>query len=213
MKGGEEMNKTIIGVFTDSENAERAISHLESKQYNPKDISIVMKDRSEGKKLGQKTGANVGEGAISGATTGGMIGALAGLLVAGGIIPGLGALFIGGPLVAALGLSGAAATTVSGVATGALAGGIVGVLSGLGLSGKEAAEYEESIKQGGILVAVPARSGQEEIVWSILEENGADKIRAIGNYDETVSSENKRIHEDDSHYTHMGAKGGRSDRE
>ena len=129
------MDKTIIGVFAEPHDAEEAISELESRHYNPKDISIIMKERDENKKVAEKTGANVGAGTVSGAATGGVIGALAGLLVAAGVATGIGALFIGGPLVAAMGLSGAAATAASGAATGALAGGIIGALGGLGVSG------------------------------------------------------------------------------
>ena len=173
------MAKMIIGVFSETEEAENAISELEKKDYNPKDISIIMKERDGGKKLAKKSGADIGSKTISDATTGGIIGALAGMLVAAGVVPGIGALFVGGPLVAALGLGGAAASTVSGAATGLLAGGVVGVLRGLGIAGKDAADYEKSVKEGGILVAVPALYGAEGEVLDILDKHGADKIRSV----------------------------------
>lgn len=173
------MAKMVIGVFSESEEAENAISELEKKDYNPKDISIIMKEREGGKKLAKKSGADVTSKTVSDATTGGVIGALAGMLVAAGVVPGIGALFIGGPLVAALGLGGAAATTVSGAATGVLAGGVIGVLRGLGIATKDAAAYENSIKEGGILIAVPAFHGAESEVLDILDKYGADKIRSV----------------------------------
>jgi uncharacterized membrane protein len=173
------MKKVVLGIFSDRSDAEAAFDELEEIGYNPKDISIVMKDHREAESLANDTGADVAGGAVSGATTGGALGALAGFLIGAGIIPGLGALLIGGPLAAALGLTGAAATTVSGAATGALAGGLLGALMGFGLSEDEAREYEEGIKAGGILVAVPARDAQEGEVRDVLEENGADKVRAI----------------------------------
>jgi hypothetical protein len=171
------MAKMVLGIFAQTEGAENAIKKLEGKGYNPQDISIVMRDAKAGQEVAENTGANVGGGAAAGATTGGVLGGLAGMLVAAGIIPGLGALFIGGPLVAALGLTGAAATAASGAATGALAGGVLGALGGLGLSGDEATEYETSIKEGGILVAVPVRDGNEGDVRGVLEEEHADKVR------------------------------------
>ena len=173
------MVKMIIGVFSEAEEAENAISDLEKNEYNPKDISIIMKEKDGGKKLAKKTGADVTSKTVSDATTGGVLGALAGLLVAAGVVPGIGALFIGGPLVAALGLGGAAASTVSGAATGVLAGGVVGVLRGLGIATKDAATYEKSIKEGGILIAVPALHGNEGEVLDILEKYGADKVRSV----------------------------------
>lgn len=173
------MAKMIIGVFSETEEAENAISELEKNEYNPKDISIIMKERDSGKKLAKKSGADVTSKTVSDATTGGVIGALAGMLVAAGIVPGIGALFVGGPLVAALGLGGAAASTLSGAATGVLAGGVIGVLRGLGIATKDAATYEKSIKEGGILIAVPAHHGSEGEVLDILDKHGADKIRSV----------------------------------
>lgn len=173
------MAKTILGIFTNREDAERALYKLEKEGYDPKDISIIMKDAGYARKLARDTGATVVENVATGATTGGAIGALAGLLVAAGVIPGVGPLLIGGPLAAALGLSGAAATTVSGAATGALAGGLIGTLVSIGVSKEEAKFYQDRIREGGILIAIPAYSKEIEHVMNILEANGADQIRAI----------------------------------
>jgi uncharacterized membrane protein len=173
-----KMAKTVLGIFSDSENAENAINTLKDAGYNPKDISIIMKDKREGKEIAENTGSNMVEGAVSGATTGAILGGLAGLL-ASFVIPGLGAFFIGGPLAAALGLTGAAATTASGAATGALAGGLLGALTSLGLSEDEAKTYEEKVRSGGILLAVPARTGEEAEVESLLSDSGADDIKSV----------------------------------
>lgn len=172
------MANTIFGIISDRGHAESAIDELKNQGYNPKDISIVMKDRKEGERLASDTGADVASGAVSGATTGALLGGLAGLL-ASTVIPGLGAFFIGGPIAAALGLTGAVATTASGAATGALAGGLLGALTGLGLSEDEARVYEEHVKSGGILVAVPARSGNESEVQQVLSSHGADQIKTV----------------------------------
>ncbi len=175
------MTNMILGVFSDRPNAEHAIDELNSSGYDPKNISIIMKDKAEETAIAHNTGANVAGGAASGATTGGVIGALAGLLVGIGAIavPGVGALLIGGPLAAALGLSGAAASTVSGAVTGALTGGLLGALMGLGIPEVDAKVYETRINAGGILVAVPAREGEGTEAKDILQSNGADQIRTI----------------------------------
>jgi uncharacterized membrane protein len=175
------MADLVLGVFNDRVDAEDAIDELKDIGYNAKDISIVMRDSEEGRAISHSTGASVADSAVTGATTGGVIGGLAGLLIGIGAIaiPGVGAILIGGPLAAALGLTGAAATTVSGAVTGALAGGLVGALVGIGVPEEDARVYEESVSQGAILVAVPVSEGRTEEARTILEDNGAQQVRAI----------------------------------
>lgn len=174
------MNKTVLGIFDNRMDAESAIDDLEASGYQTRDISIMMRDRNDAE-FSRSTGDIVADNTVTGAVTGGVIGGIAGLLIGIGaiVVPGVGALLIGGPLAAAIGATGAAATTVSGAVTGVFAGGIIGALIGLGVAPEDAKEYEERIKNGGILVAVPAQMGQEEEVTAILQDNHADKIRSI----------------------------------
>ncbi len=171
----------VFGVFSERMHAEDAINELESEGFDPKDISIVMQNKDEADVIHTNTGASVAGSAASGATTGAAIGGLAGLLVGIGAIalPGIGALLIGGPLAAALGLSGAAASTVSGAATGALAGGLIGALMGLGIPEEDARIYEDSIKSGAILVAVPALPNEHREASAILRDHGAQQVKTI----------------------------------
>lgn len=203
------MQKTVLGVFNERADAEEAIDRLRDADYNPKDLSIVMKDTEAGAEIADTTGTNVATGAASGATTGAVIGGIAGLLIGIGAIavPGIGAILIGGPLAAALGLTGAAATTVSGVATGALAGGLLGALMGLGVPEEDARIYEERVNEGGILVAVPARSGEEEEVRMLLEDSGADTIRTLTLTQERTldDEEYEDIDEETDGYVHTGS--------
>lgn len=173
------MTRTVFGVFKTRSEAEDAISDLKADDYNPKEISVIMRDQNEREEVTRDTGAGDALGNTSaGAVSGGVIGGIAGLLVGIGTIaiPGIGAILIGGPVAAALGLSGAAATTVSGAVTGALAGGLVGALTSLGVSEDEARTYEERVKGGAILLAVPARNGEEDQVISLFEDNGATDV-------------------------------------
>jgi uncharacterized membrane protein len=185
------MAKMVFGIFTDRKNAETAINELESEGFNPKDISIVMQNKEDADIIRNNTGANVAESTASGAATGAAIGGLAGLLIGIGAIaiPGIGALLIGGPIAAALGLTGAAATTVSGAATGALAGGLIGALVGIGVPEEDARIYEERVKSGAILVAVPAFSSEHREASAILRENGAEQIKSIDMADRSTHSE------------------------
>jgi hypothetical protein len=182
----KQISKMVLGVFSDEEDATSAIKELDGAGFNPKDISIVMKDKHG--HVHEETG--VGEGLVSGATTGGILGALAGLAIGVGAftIPGVGAFLFGGPIAAALGLTGAAATTVSGAVTGAVAGGILGALVGLGVPEEDARVYEESINQGGILVAVPAKEGDEQDAADILTSFNADQVKVITSSDTYTES-------------------------
>lgn len=172
------MARTVLGLFQDRDEVQKAIDQLESKGFNSKDISILMRDQKEAKELGNDTGANVAGGAASGAATGLVIGGIAGLL-AGTILPGIGAILVGGPIATALGLGGAAATTVSGAATGLVAGGIIGALMGWGLTKDEAEHYETRIKEGAILLAVPAAENEVSYVTQIFDDNSATDIRTL----------------------------------
>jgi len=173
------MSIVILGVFSNRMKAEDAISELEGKSYNPKDMSILMKDTKEAKVMAENTGASVADDTVKGASTGAVVGGIAGFL-AGTVLPGLGGFLIGGPIGAALGLTGAAASTVSGAATGAVAGGLIGALtSTFDLSEDEARAYETRINEGGVLVAVPARNGEEAEVKDIMKQFDADHVRMV----------------------------------
>jgi uncharacterized membrane protein len=227
MKGGEYM-RTVFGVFDQEPYAEEAIVMLDERGYDAEDISVLMKDRAMGREVEQRTGAHVTKGAASGATTGALIGGVTGLLVGIGaiVLPGIGAFIVGGPLAAALGLSGAAATTLTGAATGAVAGGLIGALMALGLTHEEAAVYEEHIKNGALLLAIPTTEDHEEEVRSILARFNAmditsvhvptDRIRATSTSMEAVDEYDINDDEPVSRsqyvpaYAPIGAKGGRT---
>lgn len=205
------MMKTVLGVFQERADVERAIDKFKSEGFKPEDFSIVMKDKAEAQEIGEDTGTNVVGGAMSGATTGAVVGGLAGL-VAGIALPGLGAFLIGGPIAAALGLTGAAATTVSGAATGAVAGGLLGALMGLGLSEDEAEYYEGRVREGAILLAVPTRENQLDLVMSIFDDTNAADVKTISQPTEDRRMPSRsHAHDDGRSYAHMGAKGGKAD--
>jgi len=208
------MMKTVLGIFQERADVERAVDKFRAEGFKPEDFSIVMKDTKEAKAIGDNTGANAAGGAVSGATTGAIVGGIAGLL-AGIAIPGLGAFLIGGPIAAALGLTGAAATTVSGVATGAVAGGLLGALMGMGLSRDDAEYYEGRVKEGAILLAVPTRENQLELVMTIFDDSNASDVKTIS---QDASQEDRDIHatkhssQDTGRsyaHAHAGTKGGK----
>jgi hypothetical protein len=169
------MNNTVIGIFSDDDAAESAITELRGMGITDSDISYVSTN-SRGKIVTEDgSGTHVSDGAAKGATTGGIIGAVAGLAVANGVLPGLGTLFVAGPIATALGLSGAAATTAAGALTGAAAGGLVGALTGLGVDKDQATVYEERVKNGDVLVTVHTSSPEQ--ASEVLSNHGADEVK------------------------------------
>ena len=211
--------KTVLGIFTERTDVEDAIGVLREDGFPVEDISIIMRDQREADDIEKSSGVTVAEGAASGAMTGALLGALAGL-VGAAILPGLGAIFIGGPLAAGLGLTGAAATTASGAVTGAVAGGIIGALMGIGLPREEAVYYEDQIRHGAILLAVPvSTTRQEGYVANIFEEYNASDIRTVSpNKEELTDEVIDEDYEDYSypekvdqpHFAQLGTKGGKT---
>lgn len=172
----------ILGVFLDRTNAEAAISKLENLGYDPKEISVVVKDTVVAEKIEATTGTNVASGAAEGATTGGVVGGVLGLLVGIGAItiPGIGAVLIGGPLAAALGLTGAAATALTGATTGVVAGGVLGALVGLGMPEEAARYYDEQLREGAVLLAVSPKSEvSEETVRQVFVDSNAQQVQYL----------------------------------
>ncbi len=153
---------TTIGVFGTHAQAQQAVDELRAGGVDAADISYLYMNASGDVQDGNSSD-KVGSGAATGATTGAVIGAIAGLVVANGILPGLGSLFAAGPLAAALGFTGAAATTVAGAATGLAAGGLIGALVNLGISDEDAAAYENFIRTGRVIVIAHSAVSMQNI--------------------------------------------------
>lgn len=169
---------TIYGVITDRSHADMAVDELRQNGFDNERISLIAKDLVIDSTTETGVVQNVVETAASGATTGGVVGGIAGLAIAAGAItvPGIGALLVGGPLVAALGITGTAATAVSAAATGALAGGLLGALVGLGLPEETARIYSERINEGAILISVQTGVEDEQMVSDVLVKHGASDV-------------------------------------
>lgn len=150
-------SRTVTGLFRDRESAERAYGSLTSRGYGQDDINLLMSEETRQKHFvdGRETelGNKALEGAGTGAAIGGTVGATLAAIAAIGTsvaIPGLG-LIVAGPIAA--GLAGAGA--------GGATGGIIGALIGSGIPEERVKDYEEGIKNGGIVMGVNARSDED----------------------------------------------------
>lgn len=159
---GADKDRYLTGLFPDRDSAERAYQGAVGRGYNSDDINLVMSDDTRQRHFsgdstvsGRETelGTKAAEGAGIGAGIGGALGAVAAAVVAVGTsvaLPGLG-LVIAGPIAAAL----------VGAGAGGMAGGLVGALVGMNIPEERVKEYEEGIKQGGILMGVRTKNDDD----------------------------------------------------
>jgi len=150
----------LTGLFRDRDSAERAYQSISDRGYTRDDVNVVMSDDTRkrhftGDTSGRETelGSKAAEGAGIGGAIGGSLGAIAAAIAAVGTtiaLPGLG-IVIAGPLAAA----------IAGAGAGAATGGIVGALIGWGIPEERVKEYDEGIRDGGILMAVRPRTDED----------------------------------------------------
>lgn len=154
---------TVVGVFSDRNQAERAIEELHRAGFRDDQIGFLMRGNNDasGGQVTHDDASKAGQGAASGAITGGVLG---GLIAAAAslLIPGFGPVIAGGLLASVLG----------GAAVGAAAGGVLGALVGIGVPEEEARFYESEVQSGRMIVTVKADRRYQEAL-DILRRNGA----------------------------------------
>ena len=152
----------VTGLFPDRDSAEAAYNTASARGYTKDDLNLVMSDDTRsrhfsGKTSGQETelGNKAAEGAGIGGAIGGTVGAVIAAIAAVGTtlaLPGLG-LVIAGPLAAA----------AAGAGAGAAGGGLIGALIGWNMPEERVKEYEEGIKNGGILMGVRTKNDEDAL--------------------------------------------------
>jgi uncharacterized protein (TIGR02271 family) len=159
---------TVVGVFEDRDEAERAVDELRRSGFDEDQIGFATRggDAPEGGSDIRAGESHAGEGAAGGIVTGGLIGGLLGALAAG-LIPGIGPVIAGGLLAGILG----------GAAVGAAAGGLIGALMGMGVPEDEARYYDEEFRAGRTLVTVKA-DGRYQEAAAILRRRGAYDVES-----------------------------------
>ena len=150
-------NRMLTGMFRDRESAEGAYNSALSRGYTHDDVNLLMTDETRNKYFADNDDSALGSKALEGAGTGSAIGGTLGAIIGGiaaigtnVLLPGLG-LIVAGPLAAAL----------AGAGAGGLTGGLVGALIGSGIPEDRAREYEEGVKNGGIVMGVNPRSDED----------------------------------------------------
>jgi uncharacterized membrane protein len=158
------MSKTVLGVFENTSQAERAVDDLQRQGFNRKEISIVAKESKVGRGDRSRGDMEAGQDISGGITTGGAIGGVAGLLAGVGAlaIPGLGPIVAAGPIAAAL--------------SGAVTGGIAGGLIDWGIPEDVGQRFEQRVREGKILAVVRTDDNKINEAADIFRRHGAREV-------------------------------------
>ena len=158
-----KMNSTVVGVFEDRADADKAVAALHKAGFTSDQIGVAMR-HTEGSaaEVVDEEGSHAGSGAVTGMMAGLGLGALAGLGVLAGVIP------VVGPAIAA----GTLGVILSNAAAGAGIAGLVGALVGAGVPEHEAAYYQGEFESGRTIVTVAAGDQAGEAT-AILRRFGA----------------------------------------
>ena len=164
------MAKLVTGVFKTRVAAEAAVDAIIKRGYTRDDISVLMSDATKSKEFAIETRTHAADGLGYGAAVGGTVGAVVAAIIAVGtnvVLPGLG-LVVAGPLAAAL----------AGAGAGGAAGGLIGALVGAGIPEHRAKVYDASLRAGGILIGIEAKTAEEaDKLEELLGDLGAEHIR------------------------------------
>jgi hypothetical protein len=165
------MSKNFVtGFFKTRAAAEAAVDAIIKRGYTRDDISVLMSDSTQSKEFAVQAKSHAADGLGIGGAIGGTVGAVLAAIVGVGTaiaVPGLG-LVVAGPIAAALAGAGAGATT----------GGLIGLLVGTGIPEHRAKVYDSSVRGGGILLGVEAKTGEEvDKLETLLEDIGAEYVR------------------------------------
>ena len=174
---------TIVGVFDDRLQADRAVDELRRAGFRDDQIGVAMRHDAGDVAVGDVTDAR-GRGRVAtpgrarspGSLTGLGLGALAGLGVLSGVIPVIGPAIAGGTL----------GIILSNAAVGAGVGGLVGALVGAGIPEDEAHYYQGEFEVGPDDRDRPGRwprrrgDGHPPPVWRLRHEQPPGLFRHRG---------------------------------
>lgn len=155
----------VVGMFENTRDVDQVIAALHNAGYTKPQLGVIARRGVVKEKTSLFTTTEVG--AIAGGALGGVGGLLVGLNVVTLAIPGI------GEVVAAVDLLTVLGATLLGAGIGAVGGGLVGALVGLGLPEHEAHVYAEGVKRGNILVTVQAPTEQMAAVTDIFTQGNA----------------------------------------
>ncbi|HEV8002808.1 MAG TPA: general stress protein [Planctomycetaceae bacterium] len=158
------MSATVVGVFKERLEADRAIDDLLTAGFRNDQIGVLSRD-AKGKTVDKNSAekeTHMSDGAVTGAVAGAGVGGLIGLGVLAGVVPVL------GPAIAA----GTLATILTNAAGGAAVAGLSGALIGWGIPEEHAKYYDGELKAGRIVVTVHAGDRKQAALTILRSHRG-----------------------------------------
>jgi len=146
--------QTNVGVFSSTNAAEAAITELRRSGFTESEIGLIHRDSRDAKKVRVRQGgaaiddSDESEAATGGAVTGAVAGLGVGALVGAGVLAGV------VPVIGPALFAGTLGVLASNAAGGAAVAGLVGALTGWGLSDEDATFYEGEVSAGRSVVTV-----------------------------------------------------------
>ncbi|MFW6096772.1 MAG: DUF2383 domain-containing protein [Chloroflexota bacterium] len=169
---GTPQGQMVLGLFATVEQAEEAVDGLVEAGYEQDEISVLAQEEAVESLLEdprpQATKESATAGAVGGGAVGGLLGLIAGASTA--IVMGVGTVMTGGALAAALGI------TAAGAGIGASYGGLLGALTGWGVSEGDIQHFIEGVRDGKILVAVETERNGSEKAAALMRDAGATYV-------------------------------------
>ena len=180
------MAKLLTAIFRSRAAAMTAVEDLVRHGFSQDDISLLMSETTRGREFMVDESTKAPEGLAAGAAVGGVLGAVALGLTATGLVaaPAIG-LFAAGQWLAML----------AGFGAGALGGGLIGGLVGLGIPEHEAELYRGELEKGGILLGVFGGDKDDDRTKEahrLLEANGGEHVKCENVKDEVKTIEKVR---------------------
>jgi hypothetical protein len=169
---------SVVGIFTDRSEADRAIEGLQALGIPPENINLLTPGATQQQLAAVPTteAEQPGIGQAIGGVVGGAMGASGGLLgatVASALIPGIGTVTAIG--LAAVGLLGLAGGALAGVAAG---GALENSLS-QGLPKDELFVYKDALQRGRtVVIGLTEDTEQAETARQMLAQSGAESLDA-----------------------------------
>jgi hypothetical protein len=156
----------VFALFRYRSGAARAAAGVRALGIDRGDLSVVTRSHRDEGALARDVGATPGA-EIEDSRVAARLGELGAQILAAIalVLPGIGPIVTAGPLSADLG-----------EAAGHMAGGVASVLRRAGMSEARAADWQNHLKQGDVLLGVHVRQGEVDAVIRVLQQQGAEEV-------------------------------------
>jgi hypothetical protein len=166
-------SKSTFGIYPDQAAVEQAVIALKQSGFRSTDVSVLVPDNVGTKDFAHQKNTKAPEGAVAGGGIGAILGGGLGFLGGVGVlmVPGLEQFAMAGPILG----------TLSGLGIGIPVGAITGAMAGATVPEYEAKRFEGRIRRGGILLSVHCDNPDwAKTAAAVLKRTGATDIGTAG---------------------------------